>query len=310
MKNVLDVGGQAVIEGVMMKSLNFISIAVRTENGDIVTKLNKIRKFRFKFFRAPFIRGFVTLLYIMILGIKALIWSSQQALEEEEENLSAKEIFLTVSLSLGLAIGIFVALPYLVTTLLGINEPTNPIIFNAVDGVIKTLFFILYILLIALMPDIKRLFQYHGAEHKAVNCYEANLPLTVENAKSFTTIHPRCGTTFIVVTFVVSILVFSLVPAAVLWLFPIVKTYSFWAQRGILFAARLLFLPFVSGVSYELLRLGAKYYSNSVVRTLLTPGFWFQRLTTKEPDDQQLEVALASLNEVLKSEGSLNATPL
>ncbi len=301
-----NIGGQAVMEGVMMKSSTFMSTSVRKKDGKIVTKNEKLKPHKNTFInkisKAPFIRGVFNLIEILIIGIRTLIWSANISLEEEEEQITNKEIFWLLFTSLGLAVLLFVALPYFATGFLGINETKSPILFNLVDGMIKILLFVTYIAVISLMPDIKRLFQYHGAEHKSVHCYEHGLPLTIANVKKFTTKHPRCGTSFMMIVLIVSIFVFTLLPVLAKAFYVDFTALNGIVQKLILFPIRILFIPIIAGISYEILKFGAKYDKNPIMKVLVLPGVLVQYLSTKEPDNKQIEVAIKSLKEVLKAE--------
>ncbi|MDO8480914.1 MAG: DUF1385 domain-containing protein, partial [Nanoarchaeota archaeon] len=198
------IGGQAVLEGVMMRSPHFYGVAVRTEKGKIVTMVERL-KGRGRVARLPFIRGMVLLVDMMVIGVKSLSWSAQQS-GEEEETLSDMQVGITVLVSLLLSLALFLALPYLLTVLLGISEETRPLLFNLVDGGIKVALLIGYLWGISKMKDIYRVFQYHGAEHKVVFCHESKKPLTVKNVKSFIRFHPRCGTSFILMTMLLGVL--------------------------------------------------------------------------------------------------------
>ncbi|MBS3098563.1 DUF1385 domain-containing protein [Candidatus Woesearchaeota archaeon] len=290
------VGGQAVIEGVMMKNDNNIAIAVRNENGKIVTKKEKLKKRKFS--KTVFVRGIANLVEMLIIGLKALVWSANQ-MEKEEERLSKKEIFFTLFFSIAFVVLFFIALPYFLTIIAGIKEEASPILFNLVDGIIKVALFVLYVILISFLKDVRRLFQYHGAEHKVVYCYEASKKLTVENAKKFSTRHPRCGTSFVILVFIVSILIFSILPPVVIWLYPNFTALNFWVQKGILFPLRLLFIIPIASITYELLRLSGKHKDNFMVKIISQPGLLLQGITTKEPNKKQIEVAIKALKDVL-----------
>src|SRR3989338_1152292 len=305
MSNLMNVGGQAVIEGVMMKSPNYVAVAIRKPNQTITVKempYNSLTN-KFKFLQWPFIRGIVLLFEMLILGLKSLTFSANEAMsEEDEEELSGLAIFTTLVVSLSFSVGLFLVLPYALTYLLGLTEETAPILFNLVDGVIKLSIFIGYIYLISLMNDIKRVFQYHGAEHKAVNCYEAGKKLTVKNAQRFTTINARCGTSFMLFVILIGVLVFSLVPVLIQGIFPGFSSLNFWLQRILLLAARLLFLLPLASISYEVLKTSAKHSDNSLFKIIMWPGLMVQRLTTRPPTDDQVKVALESMKFVLRKE--------
>jgi len=281
------VGGQAVIEGVMMQNGDRIAVAVRRQSdGEILVRPIPAR-LRFKQLgRIPFLRGLFRLYDMMSLGLRALNLSTQLAFPEEEQ-LSRGGTFFTFAVAIVVAIGAFIVLPlYLTNNIAGLRLG-NSVLFNLVEGFIRLGFFFAYLLVISRLKDIHRVFQYHGAEHKAVYTYEAGEPLTIENAKAHTTLHPRCGTAFLMTVFVIAILVFSLAGNPTLWL----KILS-----------RLLLLPVVAGVSYEVLRFTGRNYDRWWVRALAQPGLWLQRLTTAEPDNGMIEVALTVLRRVVDIE--------
>lgn len=294
-----DIGGQAVIEGVMMRNKGMIATAVRKKNGKIIIKRERLNQ-KPKFLRLFFIRGIVNLIEMLVLGIKTLMWSADQSAEKKEEKLSSFEIAATLLLSMLLVILFFIALPYFLTNIIGIKEETAPIAFNLVDGLIKIALFLSYIYLISLMKDVKTLFQYHGAEHKAVHCYEHGKELAVENAKQFTTLHPRCGTSFLMIVLIVSIIVFSLLPSFIIYIYPSFNSMKFFVKKLILFASRIIVIPIIAGFSYEILKLSSKFRDNRLMLVFITPGLWLQRLTTREPTKKQIDVAIAALKSVLK----------
>ena len=278
------VGGQAVIEGVMMQNGDRIAVAVRRQSdGEIVVRPIPAR-FRFKRLgQIPFMRGLFRLYDMMSLGLRALNLSTQLAFPEEEQ-LSRGGTFFTFVAAIAVAVGAFIVLPlYLTNNIAGLRLG-NSVLFNLVEGLIRLGFFFVYLILISRLKDIHRVFQYHGAEHKVVYTYEAGESLTLENAKQHSTLHPRCGTAFLMTVFVIAILIFSLAGNPALWL----KILS-----------RLLLLPVVAGLSYEALRFTGRNYDRWWVRTLAQPGLWLQRLTTAEPDDGMIEVALTVLRRVL-----------
>jgi uncharacterized protein YqhQ len=273
------IGGQAVVEGVMMISPKKVAISVRNEKGKIVSKVEE-RESLFRTLRKVFfVRGIFALVEMLRLGVKALSWSSNQQLKKEEQ-ISSGGMAITMLISFALGIGLFVALPLWVAGL--ITE--HSFWFNLLEGILRMLIFLAYVLIIAQMNDVKRLFEYHGAEHMAVHCYEAKKPLEVEHVRRFSTIHPRCGTAFIFLVFLVSLIIFSFI-----W------SEHWWLRFGL----RLALIPLVAGIAYELLRLGSKYHDRLWFRWLLLPGLWFQKITTQEPDRKQIEVALTSLKKVL-----------
>lgn len=283
------IGGQAVVDGVMMRSDNFIGTSVRV--GDKIK--NRVRRFnslteRNKFASLPFVRGVVMLFELMVIGLKEISWSAEQS--EDDEPLSRREMFFTFLLSLVIVLAFFKLLPWFLANV--VTKSGGLVGVNVVDGVLKIIIFVLYLLGISLLPDVVKLYKYHGAEHKAVSCYESGLKLNTKNALKFSRLHPRCGTTFVFVVFLIGILVYLLIPLNV----------GFWGN----YLFRVLLLPVIAGVAYELIRLEGKYYSRSaVVRVLMWPGLQFQRLTTREPDVDQVEVAIHALNSCIVAEKKL-----
>ena len=289
------IGGQAVLEGVMLRKKAGYAIAVRTPKGIVKTIYRRIKDNRtgwLSFLRLPFFRGMYAMYEMLLIGTKSLIWSGNIA-EGASEPMSKKEIFWVVTISLLFTLGIFVVLPYVLTMLLGVKEQANPVWFNIIDSVIKILLFLGYIIAISRMEEIKRVFQYHGAEHKVVHCYEHQKPLTVKNVQSFSRIHPRCGTSFIVYTIIISIIVFTFLPIALQQ--PWFLQLAGWQQIMVLGGLRILILPLIVGISYEVLKLAAKYPHNPLLKAIATPGLWLQRLTTSEPSAQQVRIGIASL---------------
>lgn len=301
------VGGQAVIEGVMMRSPNSITIAVRKPKGGIKIKKDYYRTLtqKFKALNLAIVRGVVNLFEMMVIGTKAINYSANESLEEEpdkkEEDKGEKSVTMRVlemamfgiSLVIALAFSLFLFkfVPLWITTFLDgritiVHE--NYFVFNIIDGVIKASIFLTYIYLLSKIPSFRRVFEYHGAEHKSIFTYEKKLPLEVENAKKQIRFHPRCGTSFIIIVFLISILFYTFLPKQEVFLNN--------------FLMRATFLPLIAGISYEALKLSAKYSNSKFVKLLIAPGLAFQRLTTKEPNDKQLEVGLKSLQEALAME--------
>lgn len=278
------IGGQAIIEGVMMQNGDRIAVAVRRQSDSEILIRSLPARFRFKKLgKIPLLRGLFRLYDMMSLGLRALNLSTQLAFPEDEQMSKGGTLF-TFAIAIAVAIGAFIVLPLYVTYNIPGLQQGNSIVFNLVEGLIRLGFFFVYLFLISKMKDIHRVFQYHGAEHKVVYTYEADEELTVENAKKHTTLHPRCGTAFLMTVFVIAILIFSLVGKPTLW----IRVLS-----------RVLLLPVVAGVSYEALRFTGRNYHRWWVRTLAQPGLWLQKLTTAEPDDDMLEVAIASMKQVL-----------
>tara|TARA_Y100000310_G_C20684079_1_gene817864 strand:+ start:2571 stop:3368 length:798 start_codon:yes stop_codon:yes gene_type:complete len=264
----------------MFKSKDKIAVAVRKPNGKIKVKTDKYKSLTEKFpLCLPFIRGIIVLIETLILGIKTLNYSTNENLgDKKEEQLSGVALFFSLLLSIVLAIFLFKFLPLLGAQLLPIE---NNYLFNLVEGVIKIGILVGYIWLISLMPDVKTLYQYHGAEHKVINAYENN---DLKNAKKYTTLHPRCGTSFIIFVVFISILVYILIP----------MDFSFWVKLGL----RLLFLPVIAGIAYELIKLSGRFTKNPLLKLIVYPGLLLQRITTKEPTEKQLEVSMKAFKAV------------
>ncbi len=282
-KKCAAVGGQAVIEGVLMKNGPKIAIAVRRPDKKISVKKENTPPIsdKIKFLGWPFFRGTVNLIEMMVLGIKALNYSANESLGESEEKIKTWEFVLTTIFAVGVAVGLFILLPLYLTKV----TQTQGILFNLIDGVIRVAIFVGYIMLISLMKDVRRLFEYHGAEHKTVHCYEHGKKLTPANVKKYSTAHRRCGTTFLLIVLMISIAIFSLI-----------VTDNFWIK----FAGRVVLMPVIAGISYELLKLGAKFPKNILINIIVWPGMMLQRLTTREPDKKQIEVAIAAFKAVVK----------
>lgn len=302
MKEKPKIGGQAVIEGVMIKSDNNYVVSIRKKD-KIVTKSENIRKKNSKLSKTPFVRGVVNLADMLVIGTRSLIWSANEQEEKPEEKISKKEIISIISVSFLFAILFFVALPYVLTVLIGVKEESKPLLFNLIDGVIRISLFLLYIWAISFMKDVKELFQYHGAEHKAVNCFEDDKELTIKNVKRYSTLHTRCGTSFIMIVLVISILVFSILPGIIMYLFPDFSSIILWQRKVILFLTRLLMIPVIAGISYEFLKFSDKKKNTKLFCQVTKPGLWLQKITTKEPNTKQLEVAIESVKAILKTEG-------
>lgn len=293
------VGGQAVIEGVMMRNADLLATAVRRPNGDIVYKKTHISKNRSKLATIPFLRGAITLFDALVLGIKELTFSANQA-EVEEQQLSQKEAVMTTIFSLALGIGLFIVLPSVISSFL---FKDNRVHSNLLEAGLRLGFFVLYIFLISFSKDIQRVFQYHGAEHKSIYAYEDHLDLTPENAKKFTTLHPRCGTSFLLIVMFIAIIVFTTLD----FILPPPTTFTMKLLTKVVL--RVIFMPLIAGISYELQRYTSNHLDNFFVKLVAAPGMALQRLTTKEPDMDQLEVALVALKVVI-GENVENATEI
>jgi uncharacterized protein YqhQ len=292
------VGGQAVIEGVMMRSPKGYSVAIRRQDGTIRIMKDALLSLghKWKVLKAPVLRGVGVLGQALVLGIRALRFSAEEALTEDETKKQAEVklkqppqvsswlIAGNMVLALGVNILLFVALPLVVTRLLQAKVGfQSSLVFNGVDGMLRVLVFVLFLYIVSWMKDMNRVFQYHGAEHKTVYNFEARKELKVDNAKMYSTLHPRCGTSFLLVVMIVSILVFSIA--------------HFDSFSGKLLS-RIVLLPLVAGISYEIIRYSAKH-PNSLLRIVTFPGLLLQKITTKEPDDTQLEIAIRALEEAL-----------
>ncbi|MDD2540547.1 MAG: DUF1385 domain-containing protein [Desulfuromonadaceae bacterium] len=298
----ISVGGQAVIEGVMMRAPRSVAIAVRRPDGEIVVKKELVIPLseRFPVVKLPIVRGAVALFSSLIIGIKALNFSANEAMSDDEKEkekkkdsgkeggseLSSWAMAGTMAVAFGFGICLFFLFPLYMTKLLTPVIGDNNIVFNLVDGVIRVVVFLAYIWGISRMEDIQRVFQYHGAEHKSIFAFEAGVELTIENVRRYNRLHPRCGTSFLLIVMLVSIAVFSLIP----------KLWPFYLKAG----SRIILLPMIAGISYEFLKWSAKNDSHPLVKLVITPGLALQRLTTREPDDSQLEVAIRSMNEALE----------
>lgn len=277
------IAGQAVIEGVMMRSADKMAVAVRNPKGKVIVKVEKLNLLSERIKKWFFLRGIVNLVEILAHGIKTLNYSADVAVGKSKKEESNWFLFIIIFIiSFGFGLLIFKFLPLLIAQLI---NPKSNIVFNLIDGCVKLFAFVAYVYVISLMKDVKRIFCYHGAEHKAVNCYEAEGKLTVRNAKKYSTLNPRCGTSFIMVVILVSIFTYVFIPKTVPFMYKLLY--------------RILLLPVIAGISYEILKLSAKYEKNFFFRALNKPGIWMQHMTTKEPDDKQLEVALAALKKVV-----------
>jgi uncharacterized protein YqhQ len=290
------VGGQAVLEGVMMRGPGNWAVAVRTPSGEIaqVSQSIESKMAKHRLLRLPIIRGVMALGESLAIGFRALAISANYAAQEESEDgksgeevsteLSRGALIFAFAIAIGFAVMLFKVTPGLITTLLPI-ESTGW--FVIVEGLIRVTIFIAYLSLISLLPDLRRVFQYHAAEHKAINAYEAGVELTPTNVQRFSLIHPRCGTAFLLWVMVIAVFVFAFFG----------RPHWYW-----LIAERILLLPLIAGLAYELIRFAGRHQGNRVLMTVLAPGMWLQRLTTREPTLDQLEVSIRALSEVLHLE--------
>ncbi|WIW70952.1 DUF1385 domain-containing protein [Anaerosinus gibii] len=276
------VGGQAVIEGVMMRGPEYVATAVREPSGKISVKTEKVSSItqRYPILKKPMLRGVVALGESLILGLKSLSYSAKLAGEEGEE-LTDREILMTMVFSLGLAIVLFVIIPTAAAKYIH-SSITDPMWLNLAEGGLRMLIFLAYIYGISRLKDIQRVFQYHGAEHKTIHAYEAGEELTVENVQKHSTLHPRCGTAFLLIVMIVSIIMFA---------------FLGWPDLWLRILSRVILLPVVAGVSYEIIKF-AGHSSNTFIRLAILPGLWLQKITTNQPDDEQVEVAIQALEAV------------
>lgn len=282
-----NVGGQAVIEGVMMRGKTHVAVAVRQPDGEISVDVRPVNSIsdHYPILKKPFLRGVVSLVESLVMGMKALAYSAQVS-GDENEKLDSKEMALTIAVSAGLAILLFIVIPtWSMRFLTGITQ--DHMALNLAEGVLRMAIFLAYIAAISSMNDIQRVFQYHGAEHKTIYTYEAGLPLKVENVRPFSTLHPRCGTNFLMIVMLISMFIF---------------TFLGWPSLLERIASRIILMPIIAGVSYELIRYAGAHTDNPLVRIAITPGLLLQKLTTRQPDDSQIEVAIASLKAVVPPE--------
>lgn len=316
------IGGQAVMEGVMMRGPKKVATAVRKSDGEIVIDEQELGKIRTgKFVKLPIVRGCVNFIDSMILGVKSLMFSAQFFDLDEEGNPTEQElskfeawlekkldsekamnvvIYISVIFSLILSVGMFILLPAFLTGLVK-DIMSSQTLLTLTEGIIRILIFVIYLFLVSQMKDIKRVFMYHGAEHKSIFCYEKGLELNVENVRKQSRLHPRCGTSFLLIVMIISILVYSIIP----WdkekfaMIPLIGQYLSvlpWVVTRLFL--RLLLLPIVAGISYEIIKFAGRH-DGVFTRVISKPGMWFQLITTNEPDDSQIEVAIASLKAVI-----------
>jgi len=280
-------GGQAVMEGVMIRGRQGVAIAVRQPNGE----LNIVRQplasiYKGSLREVPLIRGIIALVETLVLGTRSLLHSAQVAAAEEGgEKIPTALLWGTVAVSLALGVALFFMVPLFATRYLIDPYIGSALLSVVLEGLIRIGIFIAYLKLVGLMPDIKRVFAYHGAEHKVVNAYDAGVPLEVESVKNYSTAHARCGTGFMFIVLIIAIFVFALVGQPTLW---------------IRILSRIALIPVIAAISYEIMKFGASHINNKVVRVLLAPGLMLQSITTREPDDSQLETAISALNEVIE----------
>ncbi len=292
-KKMTSIGGQAVIEGVMMRGPHKIATAVRKPDGEIIID-EKENKSLGKIAKVPIIRGVIAFISSMVIGVKSLMFSAKfydvedenkkEKKKETKENMSDWMIYGSVILAICMSVGLFIVLPNVISNIFVPNKEANPVIYNLVESIVKIAIFLGYLFAVSLMKDIQRTFEYHGAEHKTIFCYENGEELIPENVKKYSRFHPRCGTSFLLFVVIISIIVFSLV--------------GVYKNPFINLGLRLLLLPLVAGISYEIIKFAGRSTSKYVT-WLNAPGKWLQRLTTREPDEKQIEVAIAALKAVI-----------
>jgi uncharacterized protein YqhQ len=283
-------GGQALIEGVMMRGRTTVAMSVRPPSGEVVTLSEPLPAAlqRGRWLKVPFVRGLFVLYETLVLGTRMLMRSAALAAEGEDIQIGRGMMVGTMIFSLGFAVAIFFLLPLFLSTFAD-DATDSDLIANVIEGLIRLVVFVAYIGLIGMMGEIKRVFAYHGAEHKAISAHEADAPLTPTEVDRFSTAHTRCGTTFLLIVVVISIFFFSFIPRA-------------GVPLPLLFLSRIVLVPFIAAVSYELVRFGASHYGNRLVRAIYQPGLWLQSLTTRPPDHGMLEVSIASLESCLAAD--------
>ncbi|OHD17709.1 MAG: hypothetical protein A2086_02975 [Spirochaetes bacterium GWD1_27_9] len=304
-------GGQALIEGIMMRGKEGYAFTIKKQDGTFHKEKHDYVALgkRIKFFGLPFIRGISGFFENMFIGIKVLNKSAEIAFpEENNQKTSNFTMFVTFGLAMVIAMGIFVALPYFLTQVFGIVHNKEPFMYNLIAGVIRMLFFFMYLILISFMKDTKRLFGYHGAEHKTIHTYESDKDLTVENVKTYSRLHPRCGTSFLFIVFLITIVVFPFINEFFIrqtW-YQLLSNYGKIGdalQKLVIIASHILIgMPIVSSISYEILKLSGKFYKNFLVKIFIAPGLFFQLFTTREPEEDMIKVGIISLNMVLGKE--------
>lgn len=276
----------------MIRGREAVVTAVRKPGGEITVDSKPLTGgYANRLRRIPLVRGVVILIEAMVLGIKSLVYSANVAVEEEVEEIPTKAIWGMIAVGAILVVLLFFIAPLFITNLINPYIP-NSVVFHLIEGVVRLIIFIGYLKLISLLPDIKRVFTYHGAEHKTVNAYEAGVPMEVEAIKAYSTAHTRCGTSFLFTVLVIAILVFSLVGREVLWL---------------MILSRIILLPVIMALGYEVIYFGARHTHNRLVKIIIAPGLWMQSLTTGEPDNSQIEVAIAAMNRAVEIDNEAEA---
>ncbi len=296
------IGGQAVLEGIMMRGKHNWAVAVRKADGSIHLEAHDLKTAVSKrpWLGKPVIRGVVGLYETLVLAMKAFSISAEHAGETEEEKLSSKEIALSMTLGVGLAVLLFIILPAVATNLLVGGATERPFTWNIVDGVLRVVAFFLYIWAISRMRDIQRVFAYHGAEHKTIHAYERGLPLEPRVIQEHTTLHVRCGTSFLLMVMVIAIVVFSLVPVRAIT--DLMGTDHRLVVLSVAIGLRIVLLPLIAGLAYEVIKWAGKTPDNPIVKVVLWPGLQLQRMTTREPDESMVEIAVTAMKAVIERE--------
>jgi len=285
-------GGQAVIEGVMIRGEKAVVTAVRRHDGEMVVDTQLLPSlFTGKMRKIPIIRGVLALIEAMVLGIKTLLYSANVSMEKEDEKVSGRVVWASMAGSLAFAVALFFIAPLLLARLL---DPyiQSSIVFHLIEGFIRLGFFIAYLKSLTLVSDIRRVFAYHGAEHKAVNAYENDISLEVEAVTKYSTAHVRCGTSFLFVVLIIAIVIFAIIGRPSVW---------------VMIVSRIALIPLIAALGYEATRFGASHVKSSLVRVFMAPGLWLQKLTTREPEDNQLEVAIFALKRAVEIDGGEEA---
>jgi uncharacterized protein YqhQ len=280
-------GGQAVIEGVMMRGQRSLAVAVRSPSGQVHVSMKPISNSQTGIRRVPFLRGVVILVESLVLGVGALFESANISLGEEDQKISGPLLWGTLIASFAFAAAVFFVIPLLVTDNLVDPHINSSVLSNLVEGIIRVVIFLAYLALVNLIPDIRAVFAYHGAEHKTINAFEHHVTLEPEPVSRFSTAHVRCGTSFLFAVMIIAIIVFSLVPSSNIW---------------VRIASRVVLIPVIAAVGYEFTRFSARYADNRIIRIMFLPGLALQKMTTRQPNNRQIEVAISALKGVIEAD--------
>ncbi|MFH1639774.1 MAG: DUF1385 domain-containing protein [Chloroflexota bacterium] len=279
-------GGQAVIEGVMMRGQKSIVTVVRRPTGELTMVTEPLGSiYTSKLRKIPLVRGVIALLEVMVLGIRTLLFSANVSLEKEGESIPESSVWILLAVSLAFSTALFFLIPLLFTRLFDAQIHLSSFVFHLIESLFRLGIFVIYLKLMTFMPDIRRLFAYHGAEHKTINAYEDSAPVEVASVKKYSTAHVRCGTSFLFAVMLVAIIVFSLMGRPALW---------------VMILTRICLIPVIAALSYEIIYFGGRHAGNILVRTILYPGLLLQKLTTREPDESQIEVAISALKKAIE----------